>query len=177
MRRLPFLQNLYHNSVIPRTIYDCSQDQWDIYMLDPAYTCVYKPRPEISTITLNLGRTKSTPSKPSTSKRALSPVTLNGDDLLLHTHKKRRTDPNNEEDEVEQLLSSESPRWRPKPSQRARSKSRQTAGGKPAPTIFTQPPLESVQELQDTDMEDLTGTATPANSQPTTSEKRKGARS
>ena len=143
-------------------------------MLDPAYTCVYKPHPEIPTITPNLDYKKSTPSEPSTSKHGLSPVSPNGDDLPPHIHKKRRTDPKNEEDEVEQLLSAELPQWRPKPSKRARSKSRQPAGGKPTPTIFTQPPLEPVQELQDTDMEDLVGTSTPANSQSATAEKRKG---
>ena len=174
MKYLPFLQRFDRNSVIPRTIYDCSQDQWDIYMLDPAYTCVYKPRPGICTITRNSDYTKSTPSDPSTSKRALSPVSPSGGDLPSHTHKKRRTDPQDEEDEVEQLLSSEPPKWRPKPPQRTRSKSRQPADGKPTPKIFTQPPLESVQELQDTDMEDLTNLHTPANSQPTATEKRKG---
>jgi len=143
-------------------------------MLDPAYTCVYKPHPEVPTITSNPGYTRSTPSEPSTSKRALSPVSPNGNDLPFHTHKKRRTDPEDEEDEVEQLLSSELPKWRPKPSQQARSKSRQPAGRKPTPTIFAQPPLDPVQELQDTDMEDLVGTPTPANSQPKMTEKRKG---
>ena len=143
-------------------------------MLDPAYTCVYKPRPEISTIMPNPGYAKSTPSEPSTSKRALSPVSPNGDDLSSHPHKKRRADPEEEEEEVEQLLSSEPPKWRPKPSRRATSKPRQPADRKPTPTIFTQPPLESVQELHDTDMEDLAGMPTPANSQSAAAEKRKG---
>ena len=143
-------------------------------MLDPAYTCVYKPRPEICTIIPNPNYTRSTSSQPSTSKRTLSPVSPNGDDLPSHTHKKRRTDPEEEEDEVERLLSSEPPKWRPGPSQRARSKSRQRADGKPTPTIFTEPPLEPVQELQDTDMEDLASMHTPANSQSKATEKRKG---
>jgi len=155
-------------------MYDCSQDQWDIYMLDPAYTCVYKPRPEICTIIPNPDHTGSTPSQPSTSKRALSPVFPNGGDLPSHAHKKRRTDPEEEEDEVERLLSSETPKRRPRPPQRARSKSRQRADGKPTPTIFTQPPLEPVQELQDTDMEDMAGTHTPASSKSKMTEKRKG---
>ena len=175
MKPVLFLRGLDHNSATPRTICDCSQDQWDIYMLDPAYTCVYKRRPEISMIMPNLNHTKSTPSEPSTSKRTLSPVSPDGDDLPPHSRKKRRTDPKDEEDEVEQLLSSEIPKWRPKPSQRARSKSAQPAGGKPATTIDTQPPLEPIRELQDTDMEDLESIRTPANSQPTTAEKRKGA--
>jgi len=174
MKHLPLLRRSDRNFVFPRTIYDCSQDQWDIYMLDPAYSCVYKPRPETPTITPNPNYTKGTPSEPSTSKRALSPVSLNGGDLPSHTHKKRRTDPVGEEDEVERLLSSELPKWRPKPSQRARSKSRLPGAGKPAPTVFTQPPLGPVQELRDTDMEDLARTHTPANSQSTTAEKRKG---
>lgn len=142
-------------------------------MLDPAYTCVFKPRPETCTIVPSPNYTKATSSEPSTSKRAMSPVSPNGDDLPSHTHKRRRTDPEDEEDEVEQLLSSEPPKWRPRPSQRARSKSRQWADGKPTPTIFTQPPLEPVQELRDTDMEDLART-THASSQSTTTEKRKG---
>ena len=143
-------------------------------MLDPAYTCVYKPRPGIPTIIPNPEYTRSTPSEPSTSKRVSSPVSPNGDGLPSHINKKRRTDPEDEEDEVEQLLSSELPKWQPKSSQRARPKSKQPADGKPGPTIYTQPPLEPVQELQDTDMEDLAGASTPANSQPTTAEKRKG---
>jgi len=142
-------------------------------MLDPAYTCVYNPSPEIPTIVPNHNYTKTTPPEPSTSKRALSPVSANGD-LPPPPHKKQRTDPKDEEDEVEQLLSSEIPKWKPKPSQRARSKSNQPADKKPKPTVFTQPPLEPVQELRDTDMEDLAGAGTPANSQPTTAEKRKG---
>ncbi|KAF9792750.1 hypothetical protein BJ322DRAFT_1103221 [Thelephora terrestris] len=147
------------------TIYDCSQDQWDIYMLDPAYTCVYKPRPDVCLIRPNPNYTKSTRSESSTSKRSLSPVTPNGDCFPSHVRKKQRKEPVKEEDEVEQLLSSESPKWRPKPSQRARSKSRQSVDKKPPPRIFTQPPLESVQELQDIDMEDLVYIPTPNNSQ------------
>lgn len=143
-------------------------------MLDPAYTCVYKPRPEICTITPDPNYTKNTPSEPSTSKRTLSPVSPNGDDLPSHTRKKQRTDPDEEEDEVERLLSSEPPGWRPRPFQRARSRSRHRGDGEPTPTVFTQPPLEPVQELQDTDMEDLANVPTPANSQSTTTEKRKG---
>lgn len=142
-------------------------------MLDPAYTCVYRPRPETPTIVPNPSYTKNTPPEPSTSKRALSPVSPNGD-LPPHPRKKQRTDPGDEEDEVEQLLSSELPKQRPNSSQRARSKSKQPAEKKPTPTIVTQPPLEPVQELRDTDMEDLAGANTPANSQPTTAEKRKG---
>ena len=142
-------------------------------MLDPAYTCVYRPRPETPTIVPNPSYTKNTPPEPSTSKRALSPVSPNGD-LPPHPRKKQRTDPKDEEDEVEQLLSSELPKQRPNSSQRARSKSKQPAEKKPTPTIVTQPPLEPVQELRDTDMEDLAGANTPANSQPTTAEKRKG---
>ena len=143
-------------------------------MLDPAYTCVYKPRPEICTIIPNPGYMRSSSSQPSTSKRAQSPVSPNGDDLSSHTHKKRRTDPEEEEDEVERLLSSEPPKWQPRPPQQARSKSRQRADWRPVPTVFTQPPLEPVQELHDTDMEDLASIHTPANSQSTTTEKRKG---
>jgi len=143
-------------------------------MLDPAYTCVYKPRPEICTIIPNSDYTGSTPSHPSTSKRALSPVSPNGSDLPSHTHKKRRTDPEEEEDEVERLLSSETPKRQPRPSQRARSKSRQRADGKPIPAVFTQPPLEPVQELQDADMEDMAGMHTPASLKSKMSEKRKG---
>jgi hypothetical protein len=173
-RHLPLSQRLDHNSFISRTIYDCSQEQWDIYMLDPAYTCVYKPRPEICSIRPNPDYVKSTRSEPSTSKRTLSPVTPTSDGLSSHTHKKRRTDPEAEEDEVEQLLSSEPLKWRPKPPQRTRSKSKQPPDMKPAPTIVTQPPLEPVHELHDTDMEDLAGIPTPDNSQSTTAEKRKG---
>ena len=165
-------QRLDHNPFISRTIYDCSRDQWDIYMLDPAYTCAYKPRPEICLIRANPDYTNSTRSESSTSKRSLSPVTQNGDGLPSHSHKKRRTDPEEEEDEVEQLLSSGPPKWRPKPSQRSRS--RQPADKKPTPKIFTQPPLEPVKELQDTDMEDLVGVPTPHNFQPAANEKRKG---
>jgi len=170
----PLLYRSGDDSAIPRTICDCSQDQWDIYTLDPAYACVYKPRPETPTIIPNPSYTKNAPPEPSTSKRALSPVSPNSSDLPPHVHKKRRTDPKDEEDEVEQLLSSETPKRRPNPSQRARSKSRQPADGKPTPTVFTQPPLEPVQELHDTDMEDLAKVHTPANSRPTTAEKRKG---
>jgi hypothetical protein len=83
-------------------------------------------------------------------------------------------DPEAEENEVEQLLSSEPPKWRPKPPQQSRSRSRQPSDKKPAPTIFTGPPLEPVQELHDTDMEDLVGIPTPNKSQPTATEKRKG---
>ena len=143
-------------------------------MLDPAYTCVYKSHPETPAIIPNPSYGKTTPPEPSTSKRALSPVSPNGIDPPPHTQKKRRMDPKEEEDEVEQLLSSEIPKWRPKPSQRARSNSRQPADKKPTPTIFTQPPLEPVQELRDADMEDLAGARIPANSQTTTAEKRKG---
>ena len=174
MKSLPSSQRLDRNSFISRTTYDCSQDQWDIYMLDPAYTCAYKPHPELCSIRPNPDYTKSARSEPSTSKRSLSPASPNGDGLSSHTHKKRRTDPEEEEDEVEQLLSSASPKWRPRPSQRARSKTRQPADRKPAPTILTQPPLDPVQELQDTDMEDLAGIPTPYHSQSTTTEKRKG---
>ena len=142
-------------------------------MLDPAYTCIYKPRPETPTVVPNPSYTKSAPPEPSTSKRALSPVSPNGD-LPPHPRKKQRTDPKDEEDEVEQLLSSETPKPKQKPPQRARSKSKQPVDKKPTPTIFTQPPLEPVQELRDTDMEDLARADTPANSRPTTAEKRKG---
>jgi len=176
MRVMKYLLSLRmsgNGSVIPRTMCDCSQDQWDIYMLDPAYTCVYKPHPETPTIVPNPSHMRGAPPEPSTSKRTLSPVSPNGD-LPPHPHKKQRTDPKDEEDEVEQLLSSEIPKWKPKPSQRARSKSNQPADKKPTPTIFTQLPLEPVQELHDTDMEDIGRTGTPANSQPTTAEKRKG---
>lgn len=162
-------QRLDHDSFVFRTIYDCSRDQWDIYMLDPAYTCVYKPDPEICSIRPNPNYMKNPRPEPLTSKRSLSPVNLNGDNSSSHTHKKRRIDPEAEEDEVEQLLSSEPPNLRPKPSRRSSSRSRQ-----PAPTIITQPPLEPVQELHDTDMEDLANTPVPKNSQSTASEKRKG---
>ena len=30
---------------------ECSQDQWDIYKLDPAYECTVRPHPELTTIT------------------------------------------------------------------------------------------------------------------------------
>lgn len=173
MKQFPSSQRLDHNSFISRTIYDCSQDQWDIYMLDPAYTCAYKPHPGICSIRPNTDYAKSTRSEPSTSKRSLSPVTPNGHGFPSYPHKKRRTDPEEEEEEVEQLLSSEPPKWRPNPSQRARSKPRQPVDKKPAPTIFTPPPLEPVQELQDADMEDLANMPTPKSSQSTT-EKRKG---
>lgn len=144
-------------------------------MLDPAYTCVYQPRPGTCTITPNPSYRKSTPSEASTSKRPSSPASPNGDDLPSHTHKKQRRDPEDEEDEVERLLSAEPPKWRPRPSERARSKSRQRADGSSAPAIFAQP-LEPVQELEDIDMEDLRSTPTPPNSQSTTTtEKRKGA--
>ena len=143
-------------------------------MLDPAYTCVYQPRPGFSSITPNPNYVKNARSVPSTSKRSLSPVIPNGDGSSPHTHKKRRMDPEVEEREVEQLLSSEPPQWRPKPPQRSRSGSRKAADKKPGPILFTQPPLESVQELQDADMEDLAGTPAPNSSQSTTTEKRKG---
>lgn len=167
----PLSQRLDYNSFVCRTLYDCSQDQWDIYVLDPAYTCTYKSRPEICSIRPNPSFVKSTRLEPSTSKRPLSPVTPNGDSPSFHAHKKRRKDPEAEEDEVEQLLSSESPKWPLKPSRRSRSGSRQPVEKKPAPTILTQPPLEPVQELRDTDMEDISA---PDSSRPKTTEKRKG---
>lgn len=138
-------------------------------MLDPAYTCVHKPRPEICSIRPDPDYAKNTRSEPSTSKRSLSPGTLNGNSSSSHAQKKRRLDPEAEENEVEQLLSSEPPKWRPKPPQPSRSR-----GRPPAPTIFTGPPLEPVQELNDADMEDLAGTPTPNNLKSTATEKRKG---
>ena len=172
MEHLSSLQRFDRDYFIFRTIYNCSQDQWDIYMIDPAYSCAWKPSPEICSIRPN--HTKNTQPEPPTSKHLLSPVAPDDDEFPSHTHKKRRTEPIAEEDEVEQLLSSEPPRWRPKSSQRARSKSRQPPDRKPTLTIPTEPPLDPVQEMQDTDMEDFSGTPTPNKSQSKKTEKRKG---
>ena len=143
-------------------------------MLDPAYTCIYKARPGICSIRPNTNYVNDTRSEPPTFKRSLSPVTPNGDSSSSHIHKKRRMDLETEEHEVERLLSSEPPKWRQKPPQRSRTRSRQPTEKKPAPTIVTQPPLEPVRELQDADMEDIAGAPTPKNLQSAATEKRKG---
>ena len=42
--------SLFQTRCIFRTPYECSQDQWDLYKLDPAYECVVHTFPKISTI-------------------------------------------------------------------------------------------------------------------------------
>lgn len=61
-------------SIIPNSeIIQCSQDQWDIYKLDPLYTCLVRSHPHITQIT-RVTNVKTAPQNSHRKRRASTPL-------------------------------------------------------------------------------------------------------
>ncbi|KAF8161091.1 hypothetical protein B0H34DRAFT_788231 [Crassisporium funariophilum] len=63
--------------------YECSQEQWDIYKLDPKYDCLVIPHPSISAITLKTSRDARSQSSGQQSSRASSSGIEDGDRMVV----------------------------------------------------------------------------------------------
>ncbi|KAJ3799185.1 hypothetical protein GGU11DRAFT_679995 [Lentinula aff. detonsa] len=102
------------------TLYECSQDQWDIYKLDPLYDCHVRVPPALSTITRASIKPPTSPH--SNGKRNATKAGI----PLLKPRKKRHIDGNSSldlDDEVEEVEDMVIDQSMPPPPPRARSAS------------------------------------------------------
>ncbi|TFK44702.1 hypothetical protein BDQ12DRAFT_717858 [Crucibulum laeve] len=99
---------------------ECTQDQWDLYKLDPSYDCYVQPAPALSTITRAAPKPKPNPPLFSR-KRQSHPLSPSPErDFLSPPRKKPHTlesgSEEDEEDEVEEMIVDEGGSRRGRPS-------------------------------------------------------------
>ncbi|KAJ3724490.1 hypothetical protein C8R42DRAFT_661941 [Lentinula raphanica] len=104
------------------TLYECTQDQWDIYKLDPVYNCRVRAPPAVTTITRASPKSPESPQsigKRTSTKAGIPPLKPR---KKLHTHDGDSSlDFSDEVEEVEDMAVDQS--MPPPPPPRARSAS------------------------------------------------------
>ena len=119
-KHVPYLVN----DISSRELIECSQDQWDIYKLDPEYDCYVQASPEMTIVTRK-ERPPTTSQNPSSSqsasssssghrfKRRLSPPLYTDQDTIPTKKRRQAVDDfssSDDESEVEILINSSRPR-------------------------------------------------------------------
>lgn len=139
-----------------REIYNCHQEQWDIYKLDPAYDCFVGPPPKLSVISLK-GKERAAPPQPTNGHTRVHDDI--SDEEERPSHKRSRRAPRveilseSEEDEVADLISGNTPRKNRLPGANARLRDRARANGHATPQSTS---ANASEEIQDLSMLDLT---------------------
>ncbi|THH00502.1 hypothetical protein EW026_g2040 [Hermanssonia centrifuga] len=171
------VENTTEEGVWPRTIdicgqhFFCSQEQWDIYKLDPAYECTILPFPELSTITRC--KIEDTPdpgaSRPTTASLPKRAKEDSSDDEVTATRaKKPRTsygyveteEDSDSDEEVEGMLDEGigKDRWRRRQS---KSRARSHPSRKERDESPTKATPKKLDEIEDLSMLDLTNVPAP----------------